>query len=351
MATKRIGKTVRPYLEKTRESALLAVEVYNKPAISFRSAGYICLMIVAWTALMHAIFVRRDHLPYYRHKNGRFIKVDGEFKHWELGECVRQYWGDDNASAARKNLEFFIPLRNMIEHRHIPALDASIFGECQALLLNFDALLGLEFGGRFQLRESLSFSLQLFPSGANFAAAVKANKTLADVKRFIDHYRSTITTEVMNSGQFAFKAFLIQVANHESADTIPIQFVNYNSLTDDQKAELGKLAVFVKAKPIGVVNAELLKPTDVVKAVQQKLGNPKVERNGKPVAKFTSDTHVRCWRYYAVRPVTGAKNPEETKQKFCVYDKAHGDYLYTVEWVNFLVEKIASEDSYKAIYT
>ncbi len=307
-------------------------------------------MVIAWTALMHAIFLRRDQMPYYRHKNGRFVKIDGEFKHWELGECARQYWGEDNGSATRKNIEFFIPLRNKIEHRHIPALDASIFGECQALLLNFDALLGAEFGTRYQLRESLSFSLQLFPSGANFAAAVKANKTLADVKRFIDNYRSTISTEVMNSGQFAFKAFLIQVANHESADTIPIQFVNFNSLTDEQKAELGKLAVFVKSKPIGVVNAELLKPSAVVKAVKQKLGNPMVERNGKPVAKFTSDTHVRCWRHFKVRPGGGVKNPEVTNQKFCIYDKAHDDYLYTVDWVNFLVEKIASDADYKAIY-
>ena len=350
MAQKRIGKTVRPYLEKARESALLAIEIYNKPAISFRSAGYVSIMVIAWTALMHAIFVRRDQMPYYRHKNGRFVKIDGEFKHWELLECARQYWGEDSENAIRKNLEFFIPLRNKIEHRHIPALDASIFGECQAFLLNFDALLGSEFGARHQLRESLSFSLQLFPSGANFAAAVKANKSLADVKRFIDNYRSAITTEVMNSGQFAFKAFLIQVANHESADTIPIQFVNYNSLTDDQKAEIGKFAVLVKSKPIGVVNAELLKPSAVVKAVRQKLGNPMVERNGKPVSKFTADTHVRCWRHFKVRPGGGAKNPEETNQKFCIYDKAHGDYLYTVDWVNLLVEKIASDDDYKAIY-
>jgi len=350
MAAKRIGKTVRPYLEKAREAALLAVEVYNKPAITFRSAAYVSLMVIAWTALMHAIFIRRDRLPYHRHKNGRFVKTDGEFKHWELRECAHQYWGDDSENATRKNLEFFIPLRNKIEHRHIPALDASIFGECQALLLNFDVLLGSEFGSRYQLRESLSFSLQLFPSGANFAAAVKANKTLADVKRFIDHYRSTISTEVMNSGQFAFKAFLIQVANHESADTIPIQFVNYNSLSEEQKAELGKLAVFVKSKPTGVVNAELLKPGAVVKAVKKLLGNPMVDRNGKPVAKFTFDTHMRCWKHFKVRPDGGAKNPEVTDQKFCIYDKAHGDYLYTADWVHFLVEKIASDDDYTAIY-
>lgn len=37
MATKRIGKNQRPYFQKARDSALLAVEVYNKPAVKFKS--------------------------------------------------------------------------------------------------------------------------------------------------------------------------------------------------------------------------------------------------------------------------------------------------------------------------
>jgi hypothetical protein len=41
----RIGKNLRPYLQKAKDSALLAIEVYNKPAIKFRSAGYIALMV------------------------------------------------------------------------------------------------------------------------------------------------------------------------------------------------------------------------------------------------------------------------------------------------------------------
>jgi hypothetical protein len=180
---KRIGKNVRPYLDKAHDSALLAVEVYNKPAIAFRSSGYISLMAIAWTSLFHAIFLRRNVRPYYRTSNGRFEIVDGDFKHWELRECVKHYWLTDTNNAIRKNLEFFIPLRNRIEHRHIPELDANIFGECQALLLNFDAMIGAEFSEKFCLKESLSFALQLYPSGESLAAAAKTNKNIRDVKK------------------------------------------------------------------------------------------------------------------------------------------------------------------------
>ena len=35
-------------LEKARDSGILAVEVYNKPAVKFKSGGYITLMVIAW---------------------------------------------------------------------------------------------------------------------------------------------------------------------------------------------------------------------------------------------------------------------------------------------------------------
>lgn len=350
MATKRIGKNLQLYLQKAKDSALLAVEVYNKPAVSFKSEGYITLMILAWTALLHAIFLRKGKSPYYKGANGRFIKVDGDFKHWDLAECVKKFWGADKTNPVRKNLEFFIPLRNRIEHRHVPQLDGAIFGECQAMLLNFDSLVGHQFGQKHQLRESLSFSLQLFPKSESFAQAVKANKSLTDLKMFIEDYRATLSADVMASGQFAFKAFLIQVANHDSVDTLPIQFVQYDSLTAKQQAEFEKFAVMVKLKATPVSNAGLLKPSAVAKAVQAALDNPKIQRTTGPVDKFNLSTHERCWKRYAVRPPRGSKTPALTKQKYCIYDEPHDDYLYTSAWVDFLIEKMKDDNEYESLF-
>lgn len=350
MPTKRIGKNLRPYFQKAKDSALLAVEVYNKPAVKFKSEGYIALMVMACTALLHAVFLRKGKSPYYKAAKGRYLKVDGDFKHWELAECAKQFWGNDTENAVRKNLEFFIRLRKKIEHRHVPQLDGAIFGECQALLLNFDALLAQHFGAKHQLRESLSFSLQLFPSGESFAQAVKANKTLADLKKFIEDYRATLSADVLSSGQYALKAFLIQVANHPSGETLPIQFVQFDKLTDEQKAEFEKFAVMVKWKAAGVANAGLLKPGAVVKAVQMALGNPKVPRPAGATDKFTQDTHQRCWRRYQVRPPSGSKTPAVTQEKYCIYDEPHKDYLYTSAWVAHLIEKMQTPGEYESLY-
>src|SRR6266568_2304792 len=224
------SRKVKAALEKARDSALLAVEVYNKPAVKFKSGGYITLMVIAWTALFHAIFFKKKRKP-FRKGHGRFLRIDNDFKYWELGECLSQYFKTDTGSPVRKNLEFFIPLRNRIEHRSMPELDASIFGECQARLLNFDEMLAKEFGAEYCLRECLSFSLQLFPSSESLVAAVKHHPDAKPVVEFIQQYRSTISPDITASGKYSFKAFLIQVANHKTDTALPVQFVHYDRLS------------------------------------------------------------------------------------------------------------------------
>ena len=60
-----LPKAVKKCLEKSRDSALLAEETYNKPAIKFKSGGYIVLMVISWIALFHAIFFRQKKKPYH----------------------------------------------------------------------------------------------------------------------------------------------------------------------------------------------------------------------------------------------------------------------------------------------
>jgi hypothetical protein len=345
-----LPREVKAALEKALDSGILAVEIYNKPAVKFKSGGYIALMVIAWTSLFHAIFFRRKVKPFYRQPNRRFVKIDGDFKHWELDECLREYYGTATSDPVRKNLEFFILLRNKIEHRSMPQLDPTIFGECQAMLLNFDEALEREFGAKYRLRECLSFALQLFPSSENLAEAVKRNPETKRVVDFVQQFRSTISSDITESGKYSFKAFLIQVANHKSHNALPIQFVHYDKLSEDERKQLSQLIAMVKFKEVPVTNLEVIKPSDVVKKVQLGLGNPKVMRGGKEVDRFNLDTHSRCWRKYKVRPPAESKTPEATEWKYCVYDKMHQDYGYTQEWVDFLIEKLKDPAEFESLY-
>lgn len=347
----RLPKKVKNSLTKARESALLAVEIYNKPAVSFRSGGYIVLMIIAWTAFFHAYFFRKKIKPFFREKNRRTYKrVNGEYWYWDLEKCLKEYFGTDTANPIRKNLEFFIPLRNIIEHKSLPEIDSDIFAECQSMLLNFDELLEKNFGVQYCIRESLSFSLQLFPSTKNLVDAVIANPDAKTAVDFINSYRSSITTEILKSGKYSFKAFLVQVANHQRKNTLPVQFVQYDKLSDQEKRNVERVAALVKKVPVPIVNADLIKPGKVVEMVQLGLGGVKVERNGKLVDKFSMGTHTLCWKKYKVRPENGSDNPSHTKTEHCIYDNLNKGYGYTEAWVDFLIEKISDENEYNSLY-
>ena len=63
---------------------MAAVEAYNKPGSRFRTAQYIVLIVMGWTALFHVIFFKSGHRPWHRKKTKgkgvRYVKVDGEPK-------------------------------------------------------------------------------------------------------------------------------------------------------------------------------------------------------------------------------------------------------------------------------
>lgn len=348
---KRLPKAVKKCLEKSTDSALLAIETYNKPAIKFRSGGYIVLMVIAWTSLFHAIFFRRKIKPFY--KTGRYYdKKDGDYCYWELKTCLKEYYKTDTNNPIRKNLEFFIPLRNMIEHKSIPEIDADIFAECQAFLINYDKIMEKEFGAEYCIRESLSFALQLYPSSKSLNSALVSNPSSRPVVDFIRKYRSSITTETLISGEYSFKAFLIQVANHNSKNALPIQFVAYDKLDDSQKKNVNRVATLVKNKfvQVPVSNKDLLKPGIVVSRVQTALGYPKKNRNGEEIDKFNMDTHTRCWKKYNVRPDRNGDHPEHTNSEYCIYDQPNKTYLYTEDWVDFLIDEMDNDENYDNLY-
>lgn len=347
-----LPKKVKISLQKARDSALLAVEMYNKPSIKFKTGGYVVMMIIAWTALFHAIFFRRKIKPFYKEDNGRFyIKREGDYLYWELKECLKKYYGDDTQNPVRLNLEFFCKLRNKIEHKSLPKIDPDIFAECQAMLLNFDEILKKEFGEKYCIKELLSFSLQLSPSSASISKA-SLNTEESKVVDFINSYRSTISTDVVKSGKYAFKAFLIQVANHQSKDALPIQFYRYDQLDEEEKKNIDRVAALVKTKleKVPVRNPDLMLPKNVVSEVQRGLGDPKVLSGGREIDLFNSQTHTLCWKKYKVRPKSTDDNPNNTKGEFCVYDETFEQHMYTQEWVNFLIAKMSDEEEYQSLF-
>jgi len=343
-----LPREVQTHLEKARESALLAVDIYNKPATKFRSGGYIVLMYLAWTALFHAIFFQKGLKPFYRQKNSRnYLKVDGDYKAWELGECVQQYYGDKHL-AVRKNIEFFIPLRNKIEHRSIPQLDIHVFGECQAFLFNFEDLLLQEFGSKYALNEHGFISLQF--SHVRHEDQQKAiremHKPLAKkIKDYIDKFRSSLTTDIVNDLEYSYKVYIIpKLSNHQSSSDLAVEFVKYDPNSPEEMEKYNQVTALLKVSQVQVANAGKLKAGEVASKVELIVK----QTIGKDAKFNASSHHVRATRYYKVRPSKG-EDKRKTDPRYCHYDEAHNDYVYTDEWVNFLKTEMAKEGQYEKV--
>jgi len=162
---------------------------------------------------------------------------------------LAEFWKQDNP-AVRLNLEFFVKLRNKIEHRSMPGIDVDIFGECQALLFNFEDLLVSEFGSQNALNESLSLALQFScHRNENQQIAIrKLHKGIArDVVSYINAFRTSLSVEQLQDMQFSYKVFLFpKPANREQGADLAVEFVKYDPNNPDEMARISRAVALIK---------------------------------------------------------------------------------------------------------
>lgn len=303
------------------------------------------LMNVAWTSLLHAIFYQRRIKPWYvsggTGYGRRYERVDGEHKHWELAECMRQYWQGSNP-AERRNLEFFLALRNKIEHRDFPELDPALYGECQAMLMNFEDVLVKEFGTDYALADDLGIALQFSvfrPAEQEKALRRLEGSAVSDVREFIRKFRADLPPEILESSDFSLKVFLIpKLANTSGAADLSVEFIPYDATKPEEMESLSRVTAIIKEKQVAVASKGLLKPSIVVELVSSRLPY-----------RFTMHTHTKAWQRYGVRPDGKSTQPQQTRQDFCVYDELAGVYGYTPAWVDFLCKKLADPAEFETV--
>lgn len=343
-AKKKLTPMVQNLMGKARQSALEAVANYNNPLSPFRSGSYIVMMHVAWTSLLLAVICNRGVKPYCVDPGtGKFEKrAGGDYQFLSLADCIEQLKAEIR-QPVKDNLRFFIGLRNHIEHALMPELDLELFGECQAMLMSFEEVLIQEFGDDYALNESLVFSLQfsrLRRQEQDQAARLLHSAVKPSVRNYIDKFRSSLSDDILGDMAYSFKVFLIpNVWNHRSQEALAIEWVHYDPNDPEQMENYVKSVALIKDRHIPVSNLNKLKAGEVAGQVKKAIGRP-----------FTASSHhARCWKHFGVRPSGGDPNPEQCDTKYCLYDKAHGDYVYTPKWVEKLIKELSDPNTYDAI--
>ena len=296
---------------------ILAVQVFNSPALNFKTEVFAVLAHVAWTYLLHEYLAR----------NGVQI-VDADGRSLLLSQMIERR-DCPLSHGVRNNLRALKTIRDEVEHKLLGKADVKWLPLFQACCLNFDKTLRELFGDRLSLAKELTFALQFTRMNIEQLAALNKYEIPAHIEALDARLGEGLSDEQRADLEYQFR--VIYTLDAASKGRSHFEFVR-PELAEGK--EIRNVLVQYKVAD----HLYPYKPTHVLKLVQ--------ERAGKP---FTAHNHTQAWHLHKVRPVHGSRQPDNTNKEFCIYHPAHGDYTYSEKWVERLLEDIADEQKFAAI--
>jgi hypothetical protein len=323
------------YVHAAREEAMLACDLYNQRRRARQLEAFIVHMSIAWLNLFHAICVR-DGVDYYYRKGSRIERVDGEPKTWDLAKCVNHFIADPK-DPVRVNIEFFVRIRNRIEHRftekQLASLEALVAGKVQAMFLNFERKLVDEFGKAVSLGESLRFPVFLSSLTEDALDAVKRIHAQVPIstKTFIETFEAGMDDAALSNPAYDFRILLVPKTSSKAKADLAVEFIDMSKLSADELKAVQTATVIIRDRHVETANLDRMKAGEVVDKVRAVYPKFSVQRE-----------HVLAWKHYNIRPASNSPDPTKTDPRYCVYDRAHKDYLYTDAWVEKLKAELVS---------
>lgn len=303
-------------LVRAREAMILAVQIFNSPALKFKAEVYSVLANIAWTYLLHEYYIRKG------------ISIMNGANSISLSDMLKR--SDCPLSEEIKlNLKGVKIIRDKVEHLLLGRADLRWSTLYQACCLNFDKMLCQLFGADLTLSKDLSLALQFAKLSIEQAKELNKYDVPADIAAIDALITEGMSQEQINNTEFQFK--VIYTFSSASKGSSHFQFVS------PETAE-GKEIHNVLSKKVPADELFPHKPGAVISQVAKASGK-----------KFNSADHTRAWNLYKVRPRGNSSKPGGTDKRYCWYNTAHKDYTYSDAWVKFLVGEVSDPQKYAAI--
>jgi len=322
-------------LDHGRNAALAALRVWNDPTATFRTETFALLFVTAWNSIALAVLQRAGEEWRDVDEHGDPRTVDGRERALETTELVALAFDGDRYLGLRRNVGFWIGLRNQVAHRHLPTLDVATIPQAQAGLLNLEGVLEDRFGSDFVLGSALSVPLQL--TGFRDPGVLSSVKKLqASLPLDVQNYLNDQAT--LNAGLTDDPAYMLRVtfipavpASGRSPDAVA-NFVKPGEVTEDLAQALKEYTVVTK-----VVKAERphLIATQVVEAVSDRIPY-----------RFTVRMHALAARRLKARPEKGA-DQTATDPRYCEYVTSVKRHLYSQGWIDRLADELSTESGFR----
>jgi hypothetical protein len=304
-------------LIRAREAMILAVQIFNSPALKFKTEVFTMLTNVAWTYLLHEFYDRKGTLIVQ--EDGRSLLLSQMV---EKGDCPLP-------EDVRNNLRAMKILRDKVEHLILGRADLKWSPIFQACCLNFDKAICDLFGASLTLSNDLSLALQFAKLNIEQLATLGKYELPAEIEAIDALITEGMTAEQLASIEFQFR--VIYTLDAASKSQAHFQFVSPES-------QQGKDIHNVLSKKVAADELYPYKPGVIAGLVTAESG-----------VAFTSNDHVKAWKLFKVRPKKNALQPANTDKRYCLYHPAHKDYTYSGDWISRLVEEATDPERLAAI--
>lgn len=304
-------------LIRAREAMILAVHIFNSGALKFKTEVFCVLSCIAWTYLLH---------EFYERKGIKIVGNDG--RSFLLSQMIEKP-DCPLSDGIRRNLRALKLIRDDVEHKLLGKSDAKWQSLFQATCLNFDKVMCQLYGEQLTLANELSFALQFSRMNIEQLSMLNKYEIPSNIEALDARLHDGLTGEEVGDLEYQFR--VIYTLDAASKSRAHFEFLRPESA---EGKEIRNILVSYKA-------ADHLYPhkqSAVCKLVKDKSGKV-----------FTSNDHAKAWRLFKARPLTGARDPEATDKKYCIYHPAHRDYTYADAWIERLLEEVNDEQKFAAI--
>lgn len=334
-------------LQTCRAECRLALKLYADSTEPRSFESFIVHAHLAWLMFFHAHFEHQSiDYRYWENNRNRLQRRNGQILYWDLAKCVNEYWRLTPQSPVRKNLEYFIALRNHIEHRgtslgHSEALLVS--DRAQAMIRNLE----LELLDQFDPTQSLSSSLR-FPILVG-SLSIEGERTLdqlydslpQDLRQFSAQFENSLSDATILDQRYRFRLGVVLTSVRRGQDGRAVKFIDWDSLSNEDRTSLREAInpgfVVERDRHVPVANLQLHRPTSVTGQVKERIP-----------FEFNMNHHSKAWSKNTIRPPLNDPLPTRTESRYCVYDLANATYLYTDAWIEKLVRECSTEEGFRS---
>lgn len=296
----------------------------------FRTEAFALLFVAAWNSLALAILQRAGLEWRQLDDAGAPKSADGRERTKETRELIEAAFSGDHHRGLRRNVEFWIGLRNHVAHRHLPALDVAVIPHAQAGLLNLEGVLSEHFGEDFTLSEALTVPLQLagFRDPGVLASLKRLQASLPlDVQNYLVQAANENEDLLEDPSYMLRVTFLPVVPSSGRNPDVVAYFVKPGEVTEDLGRALKEYLVL--SKIIAPPRPSLI-ATQVINAVRDRIPY-----------RFSMTMHTAAARKLGVRPTKEAGDQSVTDSRYCEYVTSVKRHLYNQAWIDRLVAELS----------